>query len=162
VRAAIFLCRSIWPLIKQRLPDAKLIIAGRHPHRRIAKAAADFPDVEVIADPPDMGVIYERANCTLIPLTEGGGTRIKILEAFASRTPVVATAKAAEGLPISDGTHFIVAESAEQFASAAAALFGEPGKADAMIARAESYAREFHSARAIHAAVAGSIRDLGL
>jgi len=48
----------------------------------------------------------------------GGGTRLKILEAFAARVPVVSTAIGIEGITAEDGVHYLRAESAADFAAA--------------------------------------------
>jgi glycosyltransferase involved in cell wall biosynthesis len=73
--------------------------------------------VELIADPPDMGPLYRSAAVTVVPLLSGGGTRIKILEAFAHGVPVVSTTVGAEGLDVVDGRHVLIADGADELAA---------------------------------------------
>lgn len=61
---------------------------------------------------------YARAKICVVPLRAGGGTRIKILEAFALGVPVVSTTMGAEGLPIRHGEHLLVADHPTDFAAA--------------------------------------------
>jgi glycosyltransferase involved in cell wall biosynthesis len=52
----------------------------------------------------------------VVPLREGGGTRLKILEAMALGTPVVSTSKGAEGLEVTHGENILVADDPAEFA----------------------------------------------
>jgi glycosyltransferase involved in cell wall biosynthesis len=74
--------------------------------------------VEVWADPADLAPHYDWAEVALAPLRAGGGTRIKILEAFAARVPVVASRIGAEGLAVRDGRHLLLADDASGLAAA--------------------------------------------
>ena len=58
----------------------------------------------------------------MVPVRYGGGTRVKILESFAHRVPVVSTSLGAEGLDVEDGVHLLIADDPEQFAAAVVRL----------------------------------------
>ena len=60
--------------------------------------------------------VAEAAVC-VVPIRQGGGTRLKILEAMALGTPVVATSKGAEGLDAVDGEHLLLADDPATFAN---------------------------------------------
>ena len=66
---------------------------------------------------PDVAPYYARANAVVAPLRAGGGTRIKILEAFSFQRPVIATAIGAEGLEITHETHALIADQPADFAA---------------------------------------------
>jgi polysaccharide biosynthesis protein PslH len=111
------LCKDIMPLLGQTQPDATLHVAGRSPGRKLAhmiKAAG----ARLTGNPLDLNPIYKHAAVTAIPLRSGGGTRIKVIEALAVGLPVVATAKAVEGLGLENGTHYLAAETGNEFAIA--------------------------------------------
>jgi hypothetical protein len=76
-----------------------------------------------------------RADLLVAPLAIGGGTRIKIVEALAAGTPVVATPLAAEGLPLEDGVHLDLALGAEALAQRVLAALGNPAAARARAER---------------------------
>jgi glycosyltransferase involved in cell wall biosynthesis len=58
----------------------------------------------------------------VVPVFEGSGTRLKILEAMAYGRPVISTSLGAEGLPVVAGEHFLQADDPESFAAAAERL----------------------------------------
>ncbi|PLX78699.1 MAG: hypothetical protein C0616_13565 [Desulfuromonas sp.] len=64
----------------------------------------------------DLAPWYLSADAAIVPLRAGGGTRIKILEAFAFHCPVVSTPQGAEGLDVVDGNELLLAKSAASFA----------------------------------------------
>jgi glycosyltransferase involved in cell wall biosynthesis len=79
--------------------------------------------------------VAEAAVC-VVPIRQGGGTRLKILEAMALGTPVVATAKAAEGLSAQNGVHLLLADDPEAFAKHAIALLSNPELREHLIVNA--------------------------
>jgi glycosyltransferase involved in cell wall biosynthesis len=79
--------------------------------------------IQLIANPKEIAPIYDQADIVVVPLAEGGGSRIKILEALALGCPIVATAKAVEGLGLVPDRHFLQAENAADMARAVARLF---------------------------------------
>lgn len=110
---AIWLAMRVWPVVRARLPDARLRIAGRNPPRSIlALAGAD--GIEVHGDVPDMQPLFAAAHVATAPLLSGGGTRLKILEAAAYGRAVVSTTLGAEGLALET----VLADSPDAFASA--------------------------------------------
>lgn len=66
---------------------------------------------------PDVAPYYARADAVVAPLRAGGGTRIKILEAFSFQRPVITTTIGAEGLEIAHETHALIADSPADFAA---------------------------------------------
>jgi glycosyltransferase involved in cell wall biosynthesis len=75
----------------------------------------------------DVRPLIASAWVSLVPIRVGGGTRLKILEAMALGTPVVATSKGTEGLDAKHGEHLLIADSPEAFAEAVIRLLQEPG-----------------------------------
>jgi glycosyltransferase involved in cell wall biosynthesis len=51
----------------------------------------------------------------VVPIRQGSGTRLKILEAMALGVPVVSTSKGAEGLDVVDGQHLLIADDPAEF-----------------------------------------------
>lgn len=68
---------------------------------------------------------FEQAACFVAPLRTGGGTRLKILDAWSHGLPVVATSIGCEGLNATDGVHLLVRNGADEFAVAVERLLGE-------------------------------------
>ena len=76
--------------------------------RSLARHGRD--GIEVFGTVADTAAFYRGARVLLAPIRAGSGTRLKLLEAFASALPVVGTRLAAEGLAVRDGEHLLTAE----------------------------------------------------
>jgi glycosyltransferase involved in cell wall biosynthesis len=122
VQAAERLVKRILPIVKSALPSAKVILVGRHPCASV-QSLAELPSVELHANPDILAPFYARADCAVIPLEAGGGTRIKALEAAALRLPIVATPLAVEGLGLIDREDILLADSDEGLAQHVIKLF---------------------------------------
>ncbi|MEZ4640040.1 MAG: glycosyltransferase [Caldilineaceae bacterium] len=70
----------------------------------------------------DVRPTVARSWISIVPLRIGGGSRLKILESLALGTPVVSTAKGAEGLTLKPGVDLLIGDSAESFADATVRL----------------------------------------
>lgn len=110
--AARVLATEILERVRKDDPAAEAHIVGRAPTPEVTRLAA-LPGVFVHADVPDVRPHLEHASLLVVPLEVGGGTRLKILEAFAAGVPVVSTTVGCEGLDVRSGTHLLVAERAE-------------------------------------------------
>ena len=117
LNAANFLIESVWPLIQQARPDAKLMIAGTHPENIHSYEAAP-PGVEFTGFVEDLDALYRRSRVVCCPILSGSGTRVKMIEAAAYGKAIVATRVGAEGLDFKDGQDYLQRDTAEAFASA--------------------------------------------
>jgi len=62
------------------------------------------------------------------PIFDGGGTRLKILDALAQQIPLVATTMAVEGVGVVSGRHALLADTADEFADCVATIFSDPAR----------------------------------
>jgi len=69
------------------------------------------------------------ADMAVIPLTEGGGTRMKIIDCFAASLPVISTSKGIEGIPVISGQHALVLDDWESVIAAICDLWEDRGRA---------------------------------
>lgn len=160
-RAAVQrLIRAIWPLVRKARPDAGLVVAGRTPRNDLLRTATASPGVSVIADPADLVAVYGGADVAVMPLSEGGGTRLKALEALALGLPVVASAKAVEGLGLTAGRHYLAAESDGDFATAILAVFDDPARATAIAEAGRSLIMASHAQNVVDRAVESALGPL--
>jgi len=92
--------KSIWPKVKGVFPDLKLTIAGKVPYKpeRTCARLSKYPDVKIETNVPDVKPYYRDCYASIVPLLNGSGTRIKILESCALGRPVITTLKGMEGL----------------------------------------------------------------
>jgi glycosyltransferase involved in cell wall biosynthesis len=112
--AAHHFVRDILPRIRERVPDAQLRLVGRH-DRRAGELRAE--GVTLTGYVRDIGSELAHADVVVVPIRFGGGTRIKVLEAFAHRIPVVSTTLGCEGLEVIGGRHVLVSDDPARFAA---------------------------------------------
>lgn len=119
--AAAYLLREVWPRVIELVPDARLLVVGSH-----AEGVPGYPGgengVTFTGFVPDLSRLYERTKVACVPIQEGGGTRIKIIEAAGYGRPVVSTTIGAEGLAMEDGRDILLRDDPESFAQALADL----------------------------------------
>jgi glycosyltransferase involved in cell wall biosynthesis len=109
-----FLLGEVLPRVWSELPDAKLALVGGG----LGDSPSTEPRVEALGFVEDLRDAYARACCAVVPLLQGGGTPLKLIEALAHGLPVVATPRAVAGLEVRDGEHCLVADGAAPFAEA--------------------------------------------
>jgi glycosyltransferase involved in cell wall biosynthesis len=122
---------AILPRIRREAPEAGLTIVGRGPTPRLLSAAA-AAGARVTGRVDDVRSYMGEGAVYVVPLRVGGGTRLKIFEALAMGKAVVSTTVGAEGLPLTPGEHFIVADDPASFASAVVSLLRDPGRRRAL------------------------------
>ncbi|MGA3397586.1 MAG: glycosyltransferase [Acetobacteraceae bacterium] len=152
--AALFLCGEVLQVLR-RLTDRVIVIdvAGAGDTSALRDLARN-PEVTLHGYLEDLAPLYTAADMAVVPLRSGGGTRIKILEAFAYGVPVVATRLAAEGIAVTDGDHLLLADDAESFARACLATAQRPDLAAARAERAARLVTTQHSPKRLQDAVA--------
>jgi glycosyltransferase involved in cell wall biosynthesis len=135
--------REVWP----QTPDARLLVVGRDPPESVLRLASDR--IAVTGAVPDVAPYFARATAVIVPLLSGGGTRLKILEAFAAGRAVVSTSIGAEGLEVSDGRHLLLADGAHAFAEATGRLLADPELRARLAAEARKLVQERYDWRAL-------------
>lgn len=121
IDAARFLVTDVLPHLRARIPSVQVRLVGAYDARVAPLAGA--AGVTLAGRVPDMQPELARADVVAVPIRFGGGTRVKILEAFAHRLPVVATTPGAAGLDVVDGEHLLLADDPEALADACARAF---------------------------------------
>jgi glycosyltransferase involved in cell wall biosynthesis len=126
VEAAQFFAQEIFPRIKAQDASAKFHIVGANPAKEIKQLASS--DILVHGEVPDTRPFFQKAAVAVVPLLQGGGTRLKILEAAASGKAIVSTRLGAEGLDFEDGRDIAIADSASAFVEATGELLRDASK----------------------------------
>jgi glycosyltransferase involved in cell wall biosynthesis len=120
--AMVWFTEKVLPLIRAELPDVKVKVTGNN-------GGLDLPDQENITLTgfvDDIRPHIAGSWLSIVPLWTGGGTRLKILESMALKTPVVATSKGAEGLGVQSDRDILIADTPQDFARNVIRLLREP------------------------------------
>jgi glycosyltransferase involved in cell wall biosynthesis len=121
VDAVLWFAREVLPLVRAEVPEARFVVAGQRPHRRL-NVLRDDPAVELTGWVEDTRPYIAEAAVYVAPLRMGGGTRFKLLEAMAMGKPVVATRLGAEGFPVTHERELLLTDAPVDFAAAVVAL----------------------------------------
>lgn len=122
--AVSYFARDVLPLIRQRVPDAQFTITGGTGNIDVSQLAA-LPGVHFSGYLPTVAAAVQESWALVTPLRIGGGTRLKILEAMALGTPVISTAKGAEGIAVHPGEDILIADTPQEIADAVCRLFDD-------------------------------------
>ncbi|MEO0827087.1 MAG: glycosyltransferase family 4 protein [Cyanobacteria bacterium J06642_9] len=128
IDAATYFAREVFPLVRQRYPDATLSLVGARPVAEV-KVLNDLPGVTVTGRVPSMTDYLHQSTVCVVPLRVGLGIKTKTLEAMASGIPVVASDRGLEGLTVDEAgvpLCALRANTPQAFVEAIARLFETP------------------------------------
>jgi glycosyltransferase involved in cell wall biosynthesis len=129
-----FMAARILPALRAAGVSAKVVAIGREPPS--APLDADI----IFTGPVDSVAPWLlAADVAVVPLRSGGGTRMKVLDYFAARLPVVSTGKGVEGIPITPGREYVRADEPDRFAAEVARMLTQAGEAAAVAARGRAF-----------------------
>jgi glycosyltransferase involved in cell wall biosynthesis len=140
----LYFVEQIWPALAAARPDVKLTIVGASPPEEVTALSARDARVAVTGWVDDVRPFMERAQVYLCPMRDGGGTRLKILDALAMGKAIVATSMALEGIDVVPERDVLVADDPARFVAQVVRLVDEPGLAARLGASGREFAvREF-------------------
>jgi len=120
-------CKQVWPLLKQKRPQMKLLIVGADPSPDM-RALGELPGVTVSGSVDDVRPYIRGSALMVAPLAIARGTQNKILEAMAMGVPVVTSTPAAGGVDAQAEEHFLVADPADALARAVLRIVENPAE----------------------------------
>ena len=121
IEAVAWFAEAVLPRLRARAQAPSFWIVGANPAPAV-QALARLPGVHVTGTVPDVRPYLAHAAVAVAPLAIARGIQNKVLEAMAMARPVVATQAAFEGVRAVPGRDLLVADGAEAFAAAVAAV----------------------------------------
>jgi glycosyltransferase involved in cell wall biosynthesis len=119
--ALAFLLEQVLPRVWTQLPEARLLLVGAG----LERSPSEDPRVRALGFVDDLAEVYGQARCAVVPLLQGGGSPLKLVEALAYGLPVVATPRAVAGLEVESGVDCLVADGPQAFAETLARVLRE-------------------------------------
>ncbi len=161
VEAACWLAHTVMPVVWRARPEARLTLAGARPHRRVLALARHDPRVEVAGFVAHMREPLSAARVAMAPMRSGSGQLLKVLEAMAVGTPVVATPEGLSGIDAVHGEHAMIGEDATTLAAHVLRLFDDEDLAGrlarngrALVERCYTWEHSVEALEALYRAVA--------
>lgn len=157
--AAGYFLKDIYPLIRQHCPEVSFTITGST--KGVDRSGLQLDDSVTLSGYVDdiRSVVGGSAMC-VVPLRQGSGTRLKILEAMALGVPVVSTSKGAEGLDARHGEHLLLADDAPAFAQHVLTLLNDPALGARLSAQARRLVEQRYDWSLIGQRFLGLVEDV--
>lgn len=145
-------CKDVLPILQSQAPRPfEVVVAGT--------ASDSLPkrhkSVLLTGEAPDVRPLYQRAHAAIVPIRAGGGTRIKILEAFSFNRPVISTSIGAEGIEAMPDRDILLADSPFEFAQRCLELMARPELRDRLASNGLRLVQEKYSEPALRRLFAG-------
>lgn len=121
-----------WPAVAGARPEARLRIVGPAAPASLSRRADASAGVEVAGFVDDIAAELADASAVIVPIWQGGGTRLKVLEAMAAARPIVGTPLGVEGIGFRDGEHGLLGHDPAALAAALVRVLSEPELARAL------------------------------
>lgn len=116
-----FLINSVFPIVRKKSPDLKLVIIGGE-----LKSKEKWILNPGVIPFDEIPILVKACDVCVAPIFSGSGTRVKILEYMAAGKPVVSTTKGAEGLSVKNRDNIVIADDVENFAEEIVSLVTKP------------------------------------
>jgi glycosyltransferase involved in cell wall biosynthesis len=132
IAAYRFFSEQVWPLLRDRFPNARLTVVCGPDHLVHWKMFTDTPEpraeerIRLLGFISDVRPLYVEANLVLVPTPVSAGTNVKVLEAMAMQRAVVSTSRGCAGLDLIHGESVWVGDTAEAFGEGVSTLLANP------------------------------------
>jgi polysaccharide biosynthesis protein PslH len=143
-------CKDVWPLVRERMPEATLTIAG--PGLRcdaggslVVPPAWSIPGIRTVGYVKDLEEVYASSVAMIAPIIGGSGVRMKLLESMRAGMPTVTTTDGAAGLDVVDGREMLIADAPAAFAERTARLLSDQPLRDRLRVAGYAYLAGHHS-----------------
>lgn len=123
--AVRYFAHEILPFVRKECPEASLTVTGETRGADL-RDLGQHPGIRFVGRVEDIRSAVAASWCSVAPIRQGGGTRIKILESLSLGTPVISTSKGVEGLELVPGRHFLLADDPRSFADCVLQILRNP------------------------------------
>lgn len=137
----IWFINNCLPVIRKAIPSVLLFIAGRNAPQSFIKTAS-VPGVIFVGEVDNAQEFMQQHGIMVVPLLSGSGMRIKIIEGFAAGVPVISTSIGAEGIPATNNSEILIANSKQEFTNACIALLQNRAKSSQIAKNGCNFAKK--------------------
>lgn len=155
-----FFLKQIWPQLVAMRPDAEIKIIGRDPPADLVDAGMRDRRIKVMGFVDDIRPLVSASSVYVCPIFDGGGTKLKMIDAMAMGKAIVAHPVAAEGLKLEHGRNVLLAKDPGDFAQHCIRLFDNPELRSDLGESASRLAERAFGFDAIGKTLAGFYADL--
>jgi len=134
--AVVYFLEQVLPLLRQRAKQPFRVTVAGSGGSKCLQRYASLPELHQLGFVDHLAPCYEQASAVIVPVRAGGGTRIKVLEAFGFKRPVVSTRIGVEGIAVENEKHVLLADTPEVFATQCCRLMEDSALWDTLVTHA--------------------------
>lgn len=158
--AMLHFARDIWPRLRERSPRLEMNVVGAHAPEKLRRLSQRDSRFRVLGYVDDVRVPIRQATVYVCPIRDGGGTKLKILDALAMGKAIVAYPVACEGIDVEDDVNVALARDADAFADRIVQLLTENEARRRIEANARRLAEDKYSSARVGKRLAEVYEDL--
>jgi polysaccharide biosynthesis protein PslH len=155
-----FFLARVWPILCEKCPTIEFRIIGRNPPSDLREFARRDTRLKVLGFVDDIRPMVHRSSVYVCPIFDGGGTKLKMLDAMAMGKAIVAHPVATEGLGLRHGEDVLMAEGPAAFAAHVLSLLEDASNREALGRSARDVVEERFGFDAIGRRLAGLYASL--
>lgn len=106
---------EIWPELKSRIPTIRMSLVGRNPPKKFIDLSERDPNFVVHGFVDDVRPYLWDATAYICPIRDGGGTKLKILDALAVGVPLIAHTFSCKGIAVEPNKHVLFASTPKEY-----------------------------------------------
>ena len=141
--AVRFFVTEVLPKLRLVHPKLRLVVVGAGAPPALQRLMAAAPGVLWLGRVQQVDDCYREATATVVPVRAGGGTRLKVIEAFARTRPVISTSIGVAGLGVEDGVHFLRADTPKEWVAQCLLLLADPALRSQLVLAAFDRVQEY-------------------
>lgn len=141
IRAVEWFVEEVFSKVRDRVPEAEFFIVGKSPPP-VVRDLAYHSGVTVTGMVDETAGFIAHADVSVVPLREGTGVQIKLIEALAAGNSTVTTSVGTEGTAVLDETHALIRDSPEEYVDAVCRVLNRPEEFAEMRRRAQELVAE--------------------
>lgn len=123
--AMLFFANKVWPDLKKKIPGVSMDVVGESPPQELVDLSAVDENFHVHGFVDDIKKMYHKSGIYVCPISDGGGTKLKILDALAMGMPIVANEIACEGIDVTDGFNVLFAQTPQEYVNKISELISD-------------------------------------
>lgn len=121
--------KDYYPLLKQEIPEAGLIVAGKEAGEEL-RQCLDRLDIELVDTPSDMSTVLDRARYYICPVDCGGGVKLRVMDGLRTGMPVLVHRVSARGYESLEGISVFAYDSPDSFVEGLRSMMARPETAE--------------------------------
>jgi len=127
-RAILFFIDEVWPILNKKVPNISVNIIGKNPPEKLIEISAHDKRVKLYGFVDDIRGYMNTSQVYVCPIDDGGGTKLKILDALAMAKSIVSNPIACEGIDVTNNDNVLFAQTPEEYVQQITHLFAKPSE----------------------------------